>query len=153
MLWIIIGHWNYRPLREMQNFWNIFPKTTRFQSKSVDNSLQVPGSILNKPQSAMIWDSTTKQVSQFFLIHQSVTVDIKTTADSLQRGWRRTRTEDVLFWWERRVNKRTTEVLSLELSDAAVFIEGWRGLLRLCLPKEQSGGVPEPLYWLLNYLG
>ncbi len=44
------------------------------------------------------------------------------------------------------MDDRTTEVLSLEFSDAGVFIEGWRGLLRLCLPEEQSGGVPEPLY-------
>ncbi len=36
------------------------------------------------------------------------------------------------------MDERTTEVHSLELSDAAVFIEGWRGLLRLCLPKEQD---------------
>ncbi len=68
------------------------------------------------------------------------------TAESLQRCWRRTRMRDVLFWWGRRVDERTTEVLSLELSDAAVFIEGWRGLLRLCLPKEQGGGVTEHLY-------
>ncbi len=44
------------------------------------------------------------------------------------------------------MDDRTTEVLSLELSDAAVFIEGWRGLLRLCLPEEQSGRVTKHLY-------
>ncbi len=39
------------------------------------------------------------------------------------------------------MDERTTEVPSLGLSDVAVFIEGWRGLLRLCLPKEQGGEV------------
>ncbi len=44
------------------------------------------------------------------------------------------------------MEERTTEVLSLELSDAAVFIEGWRSLLRLYLPKEQDEGVTNHLY-------
>ncbi len=43
------------------------------------------------------------------------------------------------------MDERTTKVLSLELSDAAVFIERCRGLLRLCLPKKQGGRVTQHL--------
>ncbi len=44
------------------------------------------------------------------------------------------------------MDERTSEVLSLELSDAAVFIEEWSGLLRLCLPEKQDGRVIKHSY-------
>ncbi len=67
------------------------------------------------------------------------------TAESPQRCWRKTKMRDVLFWWGKRVDARTTEVLSLELSDLQCLLKAG-GFYSGCVCRKSTAGKSLNIY-------